>query len=185
MLTDKQHKAIANAIATLELNEEGWCECGTDPENNHGDNWKPCIEWCGYCDNRDASARLKALLVVEENAEEATNECKSQNKLAQLEEDNRKLKQEIVYACGCRWISDEEGYDECDGHRKIRAKLEAAETKLQEMYKAADAAWPAINRARGNLIDKKIANTLTDIEMVHLELLNIYADKHIERISPG
>lgn len=53
---------IAEAIATMEANmEEQGGECGSDSKNINED-WRPCKEWCGFCDNRNARNELRAIL---------------------------------------------------------------------------------------------------------------------------
>ena len=44
--------------------------------------------------------------------------------------------------------------------------------------------WPALNRERGLLIDKQIAGTLTESERKLLDVLQAYADYHIEQVAP-
>ena len=43
--------------------------------------------------------------------------------------------------------------------------------------------WPLVNRYRGELIDKKIAGTLSDEEMVRLDQLERYADRYLEMVA--
>ena len=44
--------------------------------------------------------------------------------------------------------------------------------------------WPASNRERGRLIDKRIAGTLDGDEQVRLDALQAYADYYIEKTAP-
>jgi hypothetical protein len=44
--------------------------------------------------------------------------------------------------------------------------------------------WPAINRKRGELIDKSISGTLTPDERVRLDALEAYADYHLDQVAP-
>ena len=46
------------------------------------------------------------------------------------------------------------------------------------------AAWPALNRERGLLIDKDIAGTITPEERKRLEQLQAYADNYLEAVAP-
>jgi type I restriction-modification system DNA methylase subunit len=47
-----------------------------------------------------------------------------------------------------------------------------------------DENWSATNRERGKLIDKNISGKINEDERARLELLQIYADYHIEKVSP-
>lgn len=44
--------------------------------------------------------------------------------------------------------------------------------------------WPTTNRRRGDLIEKKIAGSLTELESVELDSLQSYADYYLDRTSP-
>lgn len=44
--------------------------------------------------------------------------------------------------------------------------------------------WPATNRERGQLIDKNIAGTITAEERARLDVLQAYADYHLQKVSP-
>ena len=44
--------------------------------------------------------------------------------------------------------------------------------------------WSAINRERGQLIDKNIAGTISTEERSRLEILQAYADYHLQKVSP-
>jgi hypothetical protein len=45
-------------------------------------------------------------------------------------------------------------------------------------------AWSATNRERGQLIDKNIAGTITAGERTRLDILQAYADYHLQKVSP-
>jgi hypothetical protein len=47
-----------------------------------------------------------------------------------------------------------------------------------------EGSWPATNRERGQLIDKNIAGTLTAEERARLDVLQAYADYHLQKVSP-
>ena len=47
-----------------------------------------------------------------------------------------------------------------------------------------EGAWPATNRERGQLIDKNIAGTITAEERGRLDVLQAYADYHLQKIAP-
>ena len=47
-----------------------------------------------------------------------------------------------------------------------------------------EGAWSAINRERGQLIDKNIAGTISTEERSRLEILQAYADYHLQKVSP-
>ena len=47
-----------------------------------------------------------------------------------------------------------------------------------------EAAWSATNRERGRLIDKNISGTITAGERARLEVLQAYADYHLQKVSP-
>ena len=44
--------------------------------------------------------------------------------------------------------------------------------------------WPATNRERGLLIDKSVDGTLTAEEQQRLDILQVYADYHIDQVAP-
>lgn len=44
--------------------------------------------------------------------------------------------------------------------------------------------WPALNRERGLLINKAVAQSITPAEQARLEELQRIADDHIERVAP-
>jgi hypothetical protein len=44
--------------------------------------------------------------------------------------------------------------------------------------------WSATNQERGKLIDKNIAGTLTAEERVRLDILQAYADYHLQEVAP-
>ena len=47
-----------------------------------------------------------------------------------------------------------------------------------------DENWSATNRERGKLIDKNISGKASEDERARLELLQAYADYHIQKVSP-
>jgi hypothetical protein len=47
-----------------------------------------------------------------------------------------------------------------------------------------EGAWSATNRERGRLIDKNIAGTITAEERARLDVLQAYADYHLQKVSP-
>ena len=47
-----------------------------------------------------------------------------------------------------------------------------------------EGAWSATNRERGQLIDKNIAGTISTEERSRLEILQAYADYHLQKVSP-
>lgn len=47
-----------------------------------------------------------------------------------------------------------------------------------------EADWSKTNRRRGKLIDKDIAGTLSEAERTELDVLQAYADYHLERVAP-
>lgn len=47
-----------------------------------------------------------------------------------------------------------------------------------------EADWPATNRERGQLIAKNIAGTITAEEMARLDVLQAYADYHLQKVAP-
>jgi hypothetical protein len=47
-----------------------------------------------------------------------------------------------------------------------------------------EADWLATNRERGKLIDKNIAGALTAEELIRLDMLQAYADYHLEKVTP-
>ncbi len=49
---------------------------------------------------------------------------------------------------------------------------------------AIETGWPKINRRRGSLIKKEIADTITEAEQVELNSLQAYADCYIEQVAP-
>jgi len=51
-------------------------------------------------------------------------------------------------------------------------------------FRKLEESWPRTNRERGLLIDKQIAGNLNDTEQVRLELLQEYADYHINQVAP-
>jgi len=51
-------------------------------------------------------------------------------------------------------------------------------------FRKLEKSWLATNRERGLLIDKQIAGNLNDIERARLELLQEYADYHIDQVAP-
>jgi len=51
-------------------------------------------------------------------------------------------------------------------------------------FRKLEESWPRTNRERGLLIDKQIAGNLNDIERARLELLQEYADYHINQVAP-
>jgi len=51
-------------------------------------------------------------------------------------------------------------------------------------FRKLEESWPRTNRERGLLIDKQIAGDLNDIERARLELLQEYADYHINQVAP-
>jgi hypothetical protein len=51
-------------------------------------------------------------------------------------------------------------------------------------FRKLEESWPRTNRERGLLIDKQIAGGLNDIERARLELLQEYADYHINQVAP-
>jgi hypothetical protein len=44
--------------------------------------------------------------------------------------------------------------------------------------------WSATNRERGHLIDKNISGTITADERVRLDVLQAYADYHLQKVAP-
>ena len=44
--------------------------------------------------------------------------------------------------------------------------------------------WLAVNKERGQLIDKDIAGTITAAERLRLDILQTYADYHLQKVSP-
>ena len=44
--------------------------------------------------------------------------------------------------------------------------------------------WPRTNHERGLLIDQQIAGELSDAQRARLELLQKYADYHINQVAP-
>ncbi len=51
-------------------------------------------------------------------------------------------------------------------------------------FRKLEASWPRTNRERGKLIDLKIAGKLNDIQRARLEVLQEYADYHINKVAP-
>jgi type I restriction-modification system DNA methylase subunit len=51
-------------------------------------------------------------------------------------------------------------------------------------FRKLEKSWPRTNRERGLLIDKQIAGNLNDIEQARLELLQEYADYHVNQVAP-
>jgi hypothetical protein len=47
-----------------------------------------------------------------------------------------------------------------------------------------EGSWSETNRERGRLIDKNIAGTITTEEQARLEILQAYADYHLQKVSP-
>ena len=53
---------------------------------------------------------------------------------------------------------------------------------LARIFERAD--WPRLNRERGRLIDKDIDGTITSAERTRLDVLQAYADYHLENVAP-
>jgi hypothetical protein len=51
-------------------------------------------------------------------------------------------------------------------------------------FRKLEESWPRTNRERGLLIDKQIAGDLNDIERSRLDILQEYADYHINQVAP-
>ncbi|HEY3937915.1 MAG TPA: N-6 DNA methylase [Bryobacteraceae bacterium] len=51
-------------------------------------------------------------------------------------------------------------------------------------FLAMEGSWPATNQERGQLIDKNIAGTITAEERARLDVLQAYADYHLQKVSP-
>jgi hypothetical protein len=51
-------------------------------------------------------------------------------------------------------------------------------------FRKLEESWPRTNRERGLLIDKQIAGNLNDIERARLDILQEYADYHINQVAP-
>lgn len=61
-----------------------------------------------------------------------------------------------------------------------QAQMQGAEREEEEVSGAMELAdWPALNRERGELIDKSIKGTLTDAERARLELLQAEAERRL------
>jgi hypothetical protein len=65
-----------------------------------------------------------------------------------------------------------------------RAKPLILNTVSVADFRTLEESWPRTNRERGLLIDKKIAGNLNDIEQARLNLLQEYADYHIDQVAP-
>lgn len=62
---------------------------------------------------------------------------------------------------------------------------EALEGKLGlSQFLSMEGSWPATNRERGQLIDKNIAGAITVTERARLDVLQAYADYHLQKVSP-
>jgi hypothetical protein len=51
-------------------------------------------------------------------------------------------------------------------------------------FRKLEESWPRTNRERGLLIDKQIAGDLNEVDRVRLDLLQKYADYHINQVAP-
>lgn len=51
-------------------------------------------------------------------------------------------------------------------------------------FRKLEESWPRTNRERGLLIDKQISGDITGIERARLELLQEYADYHVNQVAP-
>ena len=67
-------------------------------------------------------------------------------------------------------------------NRYLPASIEGKLSLLQ--FLEMEGAWSVTNRERGRLIDKNIAGTITVEERARLEVLQAYADYHLQSVSP-
>jgi hypothetical protein len=51
-------------------------------------------------------------------------------------------------------------------------------------FRKIEESWPKTNRERGLLIDRQIAGELDDVQRVRLQVLQEYADYHINQVAP-